>query len=117
MLLRLLCRGFEMSKEVTAKDLRVSLGYDPNEDTYEARLAAFDAMVEKAEKGELFDKLMLILEEKSCISIESKNSNSEEQYWIMMPAHISGTGFTIKEAIDEAYSEAGLAEALKAVPE
>lgn len=94
-----------MSKEVTVKDLRVSLGFDPNENTYEARLAAFDALVEKAEKGELFEKLEKLREQHYYTAIHLKHERVE----------IRSRDAKYKLAVKS--DAPTLAEALKAVPE
>lgn len=102
-----------MSKEVTVKDLRMGLTYirvnrvefrDARLITDE-HLAAFDALVEKAEKGELFEKLEKLREQHYYTAIHLKHERVE----------IRSRDAKYKLAVKS--DAPTLAEALKAVPE
>lgn len=91
-----------MSKEVTTKDLREHFYSLTLPQSY---LAAFDAMAEKAAKGELYEKLERIFAETGEIEIKQFRGK----------VHLKPTAG--RETSRELIICDTLAEALKAVPE
>lgn len=101
--------------EVTAKDLREIIRDNPWHAGWDAELAAFDAMAEKAANFDVF-KAMLIKTRSVHAEIDG------DQFWFHMPNSVSGTDFDFVDALHEACSQVfdsaeEIAEALKAVPE